>query len=189
MVGTDCQLLAPGLWSLQHLIWRDREAFFQLFQQALATEEAWEPITKILSAQWGHNQPGAYKLLLQLWNLDSDLRATSLRQLRDGYADWSNNQLVFDAFERFPNAPVTEKLQRAFDSLFIDLPVEDFDRIYPLLSSYLAICALDTGREFHFVIDYLAKNVKQHPVRCVAALNSLFFQIPVTRRYFYAKKP
>jgi hypothetical protein len=188
LVGTDYQLLAPGLWSLQYLIWRDRNAFFGLFQQALATEEAWEPMTKILSVQWGHNEPGAYELLTQLWDLDSDLRATSLRQLRDGYADWADNQLVFDAFERFLNAPVTEKLQQAFDSLFIHLPVEDFDRIYPLLPTYLAICALDTGREFHFVIDYLARNVKQHPVRCIAALDILFSRIPVTRSYFYAKK-
>ncbi|GAB3585250.1 NACHT domain-containing protein [Hymenobacter daeguensis] len=188
LVGTDYQLLAPGLWSLQYLIWQDKDAFLRLCQQALATEQAWKPITKILTVQWGHNEPVAYKLLVHLWKLDPDLRATTLKQLRDGYTDWPDNQLVFDAFERFLSPPLTDKLQRALDSLFIDLPIEDFDRIYPLLPTYLAICALDTGREFHFVTDYLAKNVKQHPVRCIAALDTLFSQIPVTRSYFYAKK-
>jgi hypothetical protein len=188
LVGTDYRLLAPGLWSLQYLIWRNKAAFFQLSQQALSTELARKPLAKVLTVQWGHNEPGAYELLTQLWNLDPDLRATSFQQLRQGYHDWPDNQLVFDAFERFLSAPITEKLQRAFDSLFINLPVEDFDRVYPLLPAYLEICALDTGREFHFVIDYLAKNVQQHPTRCVAALDILFSRIPITRSYFHAKK-
>ena len=188
LVGTNYQLIAPGLWSLQHLIWRGKDAFLRLFHQAIATEEARKPITQVLTVQWGHNEPGAYELLVQLWALDPDLRATSLRQLRDGYAEWPDNQLVFDAFERFLSDSMTEDLQRAYDSLFIDLPIEDFARIYPLLPPYLVVCALGTGREYHFVIDYLAKNIKQHPVECIAALDILFSHMPVTRSYFYAKK-
>ncbi|MGI4873042.1 MAG: NACHT domain-containing protein [Janthinobacterium lividum] len=188
LVGTDYQLLAPGLWSLQYLIWRDKDAFLRLFSHALATEQARKPITKLLTVQWGHNEPGAYELLVQLWEIDPNLRATSLNQLREGSEDWPDKQLLFSTFSRFLSGPLTDKMRRSYDSLFVHLPVEDFDRVYPLLPPYLAICASDTGREYHFVVEYLAKNIKYHPVKCIAALDTLFSQIPVTRSYFAAKK-
>jgi hypothetical protein len=188
LVGTNYQLLAPGLWSLQYLIWRDKDAFLKLFSHALATEQARKSITQLLTVQWGHNEPGAYELLVQLWEINSDLRATSLNQLREGYAEWPNKQLIFNAFSQFLSGPLTEKMRRSYDSLFVHLPVEDFDRVYPVLPPYLAICASDTGREYHFVVEYLAKNIKCHPVECIAALDTLFSQIPVTRNYFAAKK-
>lgn len=188
LVGTDYQLLAPGLWSLQYLIWRDKDAFLKLFAHALATEQARKSITQLLTVQWGHNEPGAYKLLVQLWEINPDLRATSLNQLREGYVEWPNKQLIFSAFAHFLSGPLTEKMRRSYDSLFVHLLVEDFDRVYPLLPPYLAICASDTGREYHFVVEYLAKNIKYHPVECIAALDMLFSQIPVTRNYFAAKK-
>lgn len=49
LVGTDYQLLAPGLWSLQYLIWRDKDAFLKLFPHALATEQARKSITQLLT--------------------------------------------------------------------------------------------------------------------------------------------
>ena len=186
LVGIDYELIAPGLNSLQYLVWRDRNAFFLLFEAALTTEEARKSITKILTVQWGHNEPGAYELLEQLWALDPDLRATSLRQLSEGYTHWPDKQVFFGAFAAFLQPPITEKLRRAYDSAIRNLPIDCFDQISPLLTSYLLACASDFDRDFALV-EYLAKNVKTHPAQCVAVLTVLFSQIPISRHYWPAK--
>ena len=186
LIGTDYDLLEPGLNSLQYLIWRDKPAFFRLFESALTTEKARKPITQLLTVQWGHNEVGAYELLEQLWAIDPDLQATSLRQL-DGYDNWSNPQVLFEAFELFLKSPVTKKLRQAYDSLFRDLPLGDFDRVAPLFTPYLAACAAEFEHD-HSLIDYLAKNAAIHPVECVAALDTLFCYIPTTRGYWPAQQ-
>lgn len=189
LIGADYELLEPGLWSLQYLVWRDYETILALFQQAIAEEEARDPMAQILTIMWAHGKPGAYELLEKLWAIAPDLRAISFRTLFDGYrnSNWPDKQIFFEAFALFLTPTPTEKLRRVYDFTFAHLSPIEFSRIAPLIKLYLASCASDFDRD-HFLVDYLAKNVQNHPVKCIALLDSLFSQIPVTRNYWPAKK-
>jgi len=187
LIGLDYTLLEPGLWSLQYLVWRDYDATLSLFRQAINEPVAHKPMTKILTVMWGHHKSGAFELLEELWVIDPDLRATSLEQLMEGYYDWPDKQVFFDAFALFLSPTPPEKLRRVYDSVFIDFPSTDFNKIAPLLQPYLEGCAPEFDRD-HFIVDYLAKNVRNHPVACIGVLATLFAQIPVTRSYWPAKQ-
>jgi hypothetical protein len=187
LIGNDYELMEPGLWSLQYLVWRDYDAILILCRRAIGEEKAHKPIAKILTVMWANNRPGAYEVLTELWAINFDMRATSLKMLTDGYNDWPDKQIFYDAFEMFLVLAPTEKLRRAYDSIFIHFPSADFERIAPLIPLYLNNCAADFDRD-HFIIDYLAKSVRNHPSACVAALTTLFSQLPVTQNYWPAKR-
>ncbi|MCR5890302.1 hypothetical protein LRS06_21485 [Hymenobacter sp. J193] len=187
LIGGDFELMEPGMWSLQYLVWRDYDAILILCQQAIGEEKAHKPITNILTVMWANNKPGAYEVLIELWAINPDMRAASLKMLTNGYDDWPDKQVFFEAFEMFLVPAPTEKLRRAYDSIFIHFPPADFERIAPLLPRYLINCAADFDRD-HFLVDYLAKSVKNHPVECIDALNTLFSQIPVSRGYWPASR-
>ena len=187
LIGSDYELMEAGMWSLQYLVWRDYDAVLILCRQAIGEEKAQKTIAKILTVMWANNKPGAYEVLVELWSINSDMRATSLKMLTDGYNDWPDKQVFFEAFEMFLVPAPTEKLRRAYDSIFIHFPPADFEKIAPLIPLYLNNCAADFDRD-HFLVDYLAKSVKNHPVNCIAALSTLFSQIPVTRGYWPASR-
>ncbi|OUJ69486.1 NACHT domain-containing protein [Hymenobacter crusticola] len=189
LVGTDYALFEPGLWSLQYLIWRDYEAVLALLKQAMSCPQAYKPITQLLTVAWGHQQPGARELLNTLWEVDPELRATSLELLMDGYehGNWPDKHIFYEGFTLFLTPAPGEKLRRAYDSTFIHLPAEDFNLIFPLIGSYLEVCATEFDRD-HFLIEYLAKSVHNYPAQCVEVLQVLFNQIPVDQTYWPAKK-
>jgi hypothetical protein len=90
---------------------------------------------------WGHDKPGAYELLEELWNIDPELKAISLEQLLEGYDVWPDKEVFFNAFALFLTPQPTEKLRRVYDYLFLHLPSDTFSRIAPLLIPYLEACA------------------------------------------------
>lgn len=55
LIGTDYELMEPGMWSLQYLVWRDYDAILILCRRAIGEEKAHKPITKILTVMWANN--------------------------------------------------------------------------------------------------------------------------------------
>ncbi|MDO1451096.1 ATP-binding protein [Rhodocytophaga aerolata] len=187
LIGEDYELIEPGLWSLQYLVWRDYNTFSKLFRCAMGEKKAYEPMTKILTVLWGHDKAGAIELLKELWEIEPELKATSLEQLIKGYDVWPDKGVFFNAFALFLTLQPTEKLRRAYNFVFLHLPSDTFGRMAPLLISYLEACASKFDHD-HYILEYLAQNIRSHARECITILDALFSQIPPKRNYVGAQR-
>jgi hypothetical protein len=172
LVRDDYRLLPAGTWSLDYLMWRDFPRICRLFEAALAEPAVHETIVHYATIAWMHDEAGAYELLEQAWALSPDTRAASLKLLAEHYKSPTERVHFFDLFTRFlPGA--TDELRQAYDWCFTELSVTDFDPLISRLPGYFAVYGYDLERDF-FLIEYLARCVRQKPVQGIEVLKQIF---------------